>query len=58
VLTVIIGCIYISNKPPVLTWKWSECGWSNPDEYTLWVDCNDTWKSSWGMTALPNYMAL
>mmetsp|Transcript_17519 Transcript_17519/g.32963 ORF Transcript_17519/g.32963 Transcript_17519/m.32963 type:complete len:219 (-) Transcript_17519:120-776(-) len=58
VLTVIIGLIYAAAKPPTLKFKWSECGWTNPDEYTLWVDCNQQWQSSWGMTALPNYTPL
>ncbi|CAE7349597.1 BIP5 [Symbiodinium sp. CCMP2592] len=58
VMTVIIGLIYAAAKPPSFEWKWSDCPWSNPDEYTLWVDCNNKWQTSWGMTALPNYTAL
>eukprot|EP00439_Symbiodinium_sp_Y106_P043507 s559_g5.t1 len=41
VMTVTIGLIYAAAKPPSFEWKWSDCPWSNPDEYTLWVDCNN-----------------
>ncbi|CAJ1426398.1 unnamed protein product [Effrenium voratum] len=55
-LTVLIGFIYIYNKPPSFQFSWSDCTWSFPDKYS--TDCNQLWQNNWGMTALPNYTPL
>eukprot|EP00933_Yihiella_yeosuensis_P064944 TRINITY_DN6850_c0_g2_i1.p1 TRINITY_DN6850_c0_g2~~TRINITY_DN6850_c0_g2_i1.p1 ORF type:complete len:180 (+),score=43.52 TRINITY_DN6850_c0_g2_i1:45-584(+) len=57
VATIVIGLIYLYNKPPSFPLKW-DCPWKNPDEYTYWVDCNQQWSTSWGMVGLPKWCAL
>ncbi|CAE8595691.1 unnamed protein product [Polarella glacialis] len=56
--TIILGLVYVWYHPPSFKLMWDECGWTDPDEYTLWVDCNASWTSSWGLTGLPKFVPL
>jgi len=55
-LTVIIGLIYLYNKPPSFSYSWSDCTWTFPTKDS--TDCNQLWQINWGMTAVPNYTPL
>mmetsp|Transcript_87124 Transcript_87124/g.154194 ORF Transcript_87124/g.154194 Transcript_87124/m.154194 type:complete len:173 (-) Transcript_87124:95-613(-) len=58
VMTTVIGLIYIYYNLPKFDLKWASCGFTDPDEYTSWVDCNQMWQNSWGVTALPAWTPL
>ncbi|CAK9009233.1 unnamed protein product [Durusdinium trenchii] len=56
VLTIIIGLIYVANKPPKFIYYWNTCSWVM-DSATS-TDCNQLWQNNFGMTAVPKYTAL
>eukprot|EP00438_Fugacium_kawagutii_P002840 Skav214126 [mRNA] locus=scaffold1185:617180:621786:- [translate_table: standard] len=55
-LTVLIGLIYVYNKPPSFDYVWSDCGWTFPDKSS--TDCNMAWQSNWGVIGVLRYTPL
>lgn len=55
-LTVLIGLIYVYNKPPSFEYVWSDCTWTFPDKES--TDCNMKWQSNWGVMCVLKYTPL